>query len=168
METIKVTTEAGEFVFRTEERIMDSLQIDQLAAKFAGGYENLAELKILTTRYYEEYQQKLRQELDEEEYKKRLEILKKGDDAAEEKQQIIKGLIEIAALEFTKYTEVNYTLDNVYKIAKAAVLQIQRSGTPKIEELPTSAALEVIEKMEEELIFFRQQKAPATPVNSVK
>ncbi len=167
METIKVTTKAGEFVFRTEERIMDSLQIDQLAAKFAGGYENLAELKILTTRYYDEYQQKLRQGLDEEEYTKRMEVLKKGEEAADEKRNIIRDFIKLADVEFTKFSEVNNTLENVYKIAKAAVLQIQKAGTPKVEELPTEQAFELIERLEEELIFFRQKKEPAAPVNPV-
>ena len=168
METIKVTTEAGGFEFRSEERIMDTLQIEQLAAKFAGGYENLAELKLLTTRYYEEYQQKLKQALTNEEYQKRIEILKQGDEVAEEKQQILKELIGLAAMEFTKFSEVNNTLENVYKIARASVMQIQRHGTPKLEDLPTDKALEIISKLEEELIFFRREKEPAAPADPVK
>ena len=58
METIKVTTEAGEFEFRVEERIKDSLLIEQTAVKYAGGYEQLSELKRLTTIYYDEYHNK--------------------------------------------------------------------------------------------------------------
>ncbi len=166
METVTVTTEAGVFEFRAEERIMDSLQIEQTAVKYAGGYEALSELKLLSTKYYDEYHQKLKEMLGNERYSECVELLRKGDESSEEKQKIIKEFVQTASAEFSKFLEVNTMFENVYKIARAAVLQVFKTGTTRLEQLPTPDALKVIEKLEEELIFFRRQKAPTTSDNT--
>lgn len=167
METIKVTTEAGEFEFRVEERIKDSLLIEQTAVKYAGGYEQLSELKRLTTIFYDEYHSKLKQVLSEEKYLEKISVLTKGSEAADEKQQVIREFLEIASPEYLKFMEVNNMLENVYKIAKATVLQVDKPGVTRLDDLPSEYALSLIEKLEEELIFFRRKKKSTAPVNSV-
>lgn len=167
METIKVTSDAGEFEFRVEERIKDSLLIEQTAVKYAGGYEQLSELKLLTTKFYDEYHQKLKTVLSEEIYLERIATLAKGPESADEKQQVVREFLEVASPEYLRFMEVNNMLENVYKIARATVLQVGKPGLTRLDELPSEQAMSIIEKLEEELIFFRREKTATAPVNTV-
>ena len=97
----------------------------------------------------------------------RISVLTKGPEAADEKQQVVREFLEIAAPEYLKFMEVNNMLENVYKIAKATVLQVNKPGVTRLDDLPSEHALSLIEKMEEELIFFRRQKKSTATVNSV-
>lgn len=141
--------------FLAEERISDSFKIDRKAVQLAGGYNELAELKVLISKYWGEYQAKVKETLGEPLFTEKNAIITNTKESNQTRFKVLQEFVEAAENEYSSYYEVKTTLDKIFMYARAIVLQVPTKGVPNIEELPAEVAMQVLEKLEENKVFFR-------------